>query len=54
MVKIGMTNPPYLQPCLPSLITAMNHPQFFSYLHIPVQVRSTFGSTTGVLDSLLI
>ena len=38
MVKIGMTNPPYLKPILPQLAETLASPHFFSYLHIPVQV----------------
>ena len=39
MVKLGMTNPPYLRPILPQLATLLAHRNVFSYLHIPVQVR---------------
>lgn len=38
MIKIGMTNPPYLKPILPQLASVLASPHFFSYLHIPVQV----------------
>lgn len=38
MVKLGMTNPPYLRPILPQLATLLTHKNVFSYLHIPVQV----------------
>lgn len=38
MIKIGMTNPPFLKPFLPQLSEILNHKNFYSYLHIPVQV----------------
>ena len=38
MVKLGMTNPPYLRPILPQLATLLTHKNVFSYLHVPVQV----------------
>lgn len=38
MIKIGMTNPPYLKPILPQLASVLASPHFFSYLHVPVQV----------------
>ena len=37
MVKLGMTNPPYLRPILPQLATLLTHKNVFSYLHMPVQ-----------------
>ena len=43
MVKIGMTNPPYLKPILPQLAEVLASPRFFSYLHIPVQVAAGGG-----------
>lgn len=43
MVKIGMTNPPFLKPVLQPLANILNHKNFYSYLHIPVQV--------GLIDS---
>ena len=42
MVKIGMTNPPFLKPVLKPLSVVLNHKNFYSYLHIPVQVESIF------------
>ena len=38
MLRLGMTNPPYLKPILPQLAETLASPHFFSYLHIPVQV----------------
>ena len=46
MVKIGMTNPPYLKPILPQLAEVLASPHFFSYLHIPVQVAVGGGCET--------
>lgn len=42
MIKIGMTNPPYIMSNLPAFVKALNHKNFYSYLHIPVQVIVIF------------
>jgi threonylcarbamoyladenosine tRNA methylthiotransferase CDKAL1 len=38
MLRIGMTNPPYMLEHLKAISKIMNHPRVFSFLHIPVQV----------------
>eukprot|EP01015_Nassula_variabilis_P025879 TRINITY_DN5105_c0_g1_i8.p1 TRINITY_DN5105_c0_g1~~TRINITY_DN5105_c0_g1_i8.p1 ORF type:complete len:242 (+),score=65.24 TRINITY_DN5105_c0_g1_i8:66-791(+) len=37
MLRIGMTNPPYMYEHLDSIAKALNHPRVFAFLHIPVQ-----------------
>jgi threonylcarbamoyladenosine tRNA methylthiotransferase CDKAL1 len=37
MVRLGMTNPPYMLNQLTAIANAMRHPNVFSFLHIPVQ-----------------
>lgn len=38
MLRIGMTNPPYILEHLDAMCTLLNHPQVFAFLHIPIQV----------------
>jgi threonylcarbamoyladenosine tRNA methylthiotransferase CDKAL1 len=40
MLKIGMTNPPYMYEHLDTITRVLNHPQVFSILHVPVQSGS--------------
>jgi len=40
MLKIGMTNPPYMLEHIDTMVTVLNHPQVYSILHIPVQSGS--------------
>jgi len=40
MLRVGMTNPPYILQHLPDIGRILNHPCVFSYLHIPVQSGS--------------
>ena len=40
MLRLGMTNPPYMLEHLVAVAEAMNHPCVFSYLHVPVQSGS--------------
>lgn len=40
MLRIGMTNPPYILNHLEAIAQALNHPRVFSFLHIPVQSGS--------------
>lgn len=37
MLRLGMTNPPYILEHLEGMIHILNHPQVFKFLHIPVQ-----------------
>jgi threonylcarbamoyladenosine tRNA methylthiotransferase CDKAL1 len=47
MLRLGMTNPPYILEHLKIMSRIMNHPKCFSFLHIPVQSGST-----SVLDRM--
>jgi threonylcarbamoyladenosine tRNA methylthiotransferase CDKAL1 len=40
MLRIGMTNPPYIREHIVAMAEILNHPQVFSFLHIPVQAGS--------------
>ena len=40
MLRIGMTNPPFILDQLPAVAQALNHPNVFTFLHIPVQSGS--------------
>ena len=40
MVRIGMTNPPYILEHLDAIADILNHPRMFAFLHIPVQSGS--------------
>ncbi|ETO15501.1 hypothetical protein RFI_21861, partial [Reticulomyxa filosa] len=40
MVRIGMTNPPYILNHLETIAKALNHPKVYAFLHIPVQSAS--------------
>lgn len=47
MLRIGMTNPPYILEHLDEMVKILNHPRVYSFLHVPVQAGST-----KVLDSM--
>lgn len=38
MLRIGMTNPPYMMEHLENIAKILNHPNVYSFLHVPVQV----------------
>ncbi|PAV62531.1 hypothetical protein WR25_00158 [Diploscapter pachys] len=40
MMRLGMTNPPYILDHLDEIATILNHPRVYSFLHIPVQSGS--------------
>lgn len=40
MLRIGMTNPPYILEHLPVIASVLNHPRVFGFLHVPVQSGS--------------
>ena len=40
MIRVGMTNPPYILEHLDAMADILNHPRMFSFLHIPVQSGS--------------
>lgn len=37
MIRLGMTNPPYMLDHLSTIAHFLNHPRVFSFIHIPVQ-----------------
>lgn len=47
MIRIGMTNPPYIMEHINKMSKILNHPNVFSFLHIPVQAASN-----AVLDKM--
>lgn len=40
MLRVGMTNPPFILEHLQEVADCLRHPAVFSYLHVPVQVRA--------------
>lgn len=40
MLRIGMTNPPYMLEHLPEIADVLNHPRVYAFLHVPVQCGS--------------
>eukprot|EP00936_MAST-01D_sp_MAST-1D-sp1_P001098 g1098.t1 len=40
MLRLGMTNPPFILEHLPAVARALNHDNAFSFLHVPVQSGS--------------
>ncbi|VDN36224.1 unnamed protein product [Gongylonema pulchrum] len=40
MMRLGMTNPPYILDFLEDIARILNHPRVYSFLHIPVQSGS--------------
>ncbi|XP_026683415.1 putative uncharacterized protein DDB_G0286901 [Diaphorina citri] len=40
MMRVGMTNPPYILEHLEEMAKILNHPRVYSFLHIPVQSGS--------------
>ena len=40
MLRIGMTNPPYILEHLPNIVPILNHPRVYSFLHVPFQAGS--------------
>ena len=40
MIRLGMTNPPYIRKHLDDVAEAFQHPNFFAFLHVPVQSGS--------------
>lgn len=47
MLKIGMTNPPFILEHLQSMADIFNHPRVYAFLHVPVQSGSN-----SVLDKM--
>ena len=48
MIRIGMANPPYILENVNQMIKVLNHPNVYSFIHIPVQSGSN-----PVLDKML-
>jgi threonylcarbamoyladenosine tRNA methylthiotransferase CDKAL1 len=40
MLRCGMTNPPYIMEHLDEMAKILNHPQVYSFLHLPLQAAS--------------
>lgn len=40
MLRVGMTNPPYILEHLEAMVDILNHPRVYSFLHVPVQSGS--------------
>ncbi|XP_063235525.1 threonylcarbamoyladenosine tRNA methylthiotransferase [Bacillus rossius redtenbacheri] len=40
MVRVGMTNPPYILEHLEAMAAVLSHPRVYSFLHVPVQSGS--------------
>jgi threonylcarbamoyladenosine tRNA methylthiotransferase CDKAL1 len=47
MLRVGMTNPPYILEHLDAMVDILNHPRVYSFLHVPVQSGSN-----NVLDKM--
>ncbi len=47
MLRVGMTNPPYILEHLEAVAQILNHPKVFAFLHVPVQAGSN-----RVLDAM--
>ena len=47
MLRLGMTNPPYILEHLDAMADIFNHPRCFAFVHIPVQSGSN-----AVLDKM--
>ena len=40
MLRLGMTNPPYIMEHMKDVAAILSHPRVYSFLHIPVQCGS--------------
>lgn len=47
MLRLGMTNPPYILEHLQAIADILNHPRVYQFLHVPVQSGSN-----DVLDKM--
>jgi threonylcarbamoyladenosine tRNA methylthiotransferase CDKAL1 len=47
MLRVGMTNPPYILEHLDAMVDILNHPRVYAFLHVPVQSGSN-----NVLDKM--
>ena len=48
MIRIGMSNPPYIMEHVEKMCKILTHPNVYSFIHIPVQSGSNH-----VLDKML-
>ncbi|EGD75297.1 cdk5 regulatory subunit associated protein 1 [Salpingoeca rosetta] len=46
MLRVGMTNPPYILEHLEEMAKILNHPRVYAFLHIPIQAASDAVLTT--------
>ena len=64
MIRLGMTNPPYILQHLPAIASFLRHPDVFAFIHIPVQSGSdrvltamqrqyTVGEFRTIVDALM-
>ena len=42
MLRVGMSNPPYILEHLPRVAAVLRDPRVFSYLHVPVSEHPAF------------
>lgn len=47
MLRVGMTNPPYILEHLKEMADILRHPSVYSFLHVPVQSGSDAVLTVG-------
>lgn len=47
MLRVGMTNPPFMLQHLDAVAAILRDPRVFSYLHVPVRRRKGPGSDGG-------
>jgi len=48
MLRLGMTNPPFILEHLQAMADILNHPRVYQFLHVPVQSGSN-----NVLDKMI-
>lgn len=53
MLRIGMTNPPYILEHLKEIAEVLNHPCVYSFLHVPVQSGSDAVLTVSWIKDFL-
>lgn len=52
MLRLGMTNPPYILEHVQEMAKILNHPNVYAFLHIPIQSASDSVSVAGPQDGL--
>lgn len=53
MLRIGMTNPPYILEHLKEIAEVLSHPCVYSFLHVPVQSGSDSVLTVSWIKDFL-